>query len=517
MERVVEMGHGLVGAVDGQGVLDQVVGADGEKLQPLDEGAERHGRRRHLDHAAHLDMLVKFCLALAQLALGLFDHGEGLDDLAGMGEHGDQEAHLAELGGAQDGAQLGEEDLRLGQAVTDRAQAERRIRLDALGPAQGAGLLVGADVESANGYRLAGHGLDHGLVGLELLFLVGNVIPVHEQEFGAIQAYPIGIDAFRVVGVLRHLDIHFESDVDAVKRRGAGGAQPVQLGAFQLQLGLAQLVFLQDARVRLDDEHAARAVDDQQIVLLNQRARMLGADHGGNRQAARDDRGMRGGAAQIGDEAGHAQIAELDGVGRRKIVGDDDQFLVLAALGQFARLAEQDLQHPFANLNHILFAFAQVRIVELVELGGQLLHLLDQGPLRIAAPIQDQGLGFVGQHRVGEDHRMQIEKYFQLGRRAGCAGLAAQRFEFGADRGEGGFQADHLARHIPLAQLVLGHFHGGVGDQLGTADGDALGDRQPEDGKSHFKFLIRPRRSGRRSAPGGRPWPPPRVLRCIPG
>ena len=35
MQRVVQVRHLLVGAVDGQRVLDQVVGADGEEIQLL--------------------------------------------------------------------------------------------------------------------------------------------------------------------------------------------------------------------------------------------------------------------------------------------------------------------------------------------------------------------------------------------------------------------------------------------------------------------------------------------------
>jgi hypothetical protein len=122
-------------------------------------------------------------------------------------------------------------------------------------------------------------------------------------------------------------------DILAVKRARTGADQALELGAFELQLGLAQAVFLQHAEVGIDDQHAARAVDDQQVVVLDQRPGVLHADHRRNRQAARDDGGMRGGAAEIGDEAADLEVLELDGVGRRKVVGDHDQVIVgIAAL-----------------------------------------------------------------------------------------------------------------------------------------------------------------------------------------
>ena len=43
----------MVGAVDRQGVLDQVIGANRQKIETSGEHAGGKRRRRHLDHAAH--------------------------------------------------------------------------------------------------------------------------------------------------------------------------------------------------------------------------------------------------------------------------------------------------------------------------------------------------------------------------------------------------------------------------------------------------------------------------------
>jgi hypothetical protein len=120
------VGHRIVAAVDGQGVLDQVVGADREEIQAAQEGAECQRRGGNLDHAADLDR-VELLPRLAQLEAGQLDQAQGLFDLLGMGQHRDQQAHPAVVRGAQDRAQLHQEELRLGQAEADRAQAQGRV------------------------------------------------------------------------------------------------------------------------------------------------------------------------------------------------------------------------------------------------------------------------------------------------------------------------------------------------------------------------------------------------------
>ena len=55
MQRIVEVRHRFVRAVDGQRVLDEIVGADREEIELGAEGAHREHRGGNLDHAADLD------------------------------------------------------------------------------------------------------------------------------------------------------------------------------------------------------------------------------------------------------------------------------------------------------------------------------------------------------------------------------------------------------------------------------------------------------------------------------
>ncbi len=66
MQGIVEGRDLLVGTVDGQRVLDQVVGADRQEIEAAQEEADGERRRRHFDHAADLDIFIEGDLLAAQ-------------------------------------------------------------------------------------------------------------------------------------------------------------------------------------------------------------------------------------------------------------------------------------------------------------------------------------------------------------------------------------------------------------------------------------------------------------------
>jgi hypothetical protein len=76
----------------------------------------------------------------------------------------------------------------------------------------------------------------------------------------------------------------------------------------------------------------------------------------------------------------------------------------LPCLRRVAGMAHQHLEHPLDHLHHVGLALAQVFVLDLLELLDQLLHLLHQGPLGVAAPRADQLARGLGQHRVGQQH-----------------------------------------------------------------------------------------------------------------
>ena len=176
------------------------------------------------------------------------------------------------------------------------------------------------------------------------------------------------------------------STAHAVERDRAPVAQALQLLALEVELVLAQLVLGEHLLVRVDDHHALGAVDDEQLVLADHLPRAVQRHDGGDVEAARDHRGVRGGAAEIGDEARELVLLELHHVGRRQVVRDQDQ--VLPAIGlrrrHVAGLAGERLHHALGDLDHVGAALAQVVVLDLVELGEQRVGLHLERPLGVA-------------------------------------------------------------------------------------------------------------------------------------
>jgi len=101
MQRVVEMRHGVVGTVDGQRVLNEVVGADGEEIQFAGESVSADSGSRNLDHAANLDILLEWEMLFLQTEFGAFHHLQGLAQFGQTGQHGDEDLDVAVMRCAQ--------------------------------------------------------------------------------------------------------------------------------------------------------------------------------------------------------------------------------------------------------------------------------------------------------------------------------------------------------------------------------------------------------------------------------
>ena len=201
---------------------------------------------------------------------------------------------------------------------------------------------------------------------------------------------------------------------------GAGFLQSFQALALGLDLGLALAILGEHHGVGVDDEQPALAVDDQELAFADGLERVVQADDRRDRERARDDRGVRGDAADVGDEAAVTVALEEDHVGGRQIVRHHDQLLLLRhrRLGDGLR-AHQRLQHALHRVLHVGLALAQVGIVDLVEALDQALHLLHQRPFGVRAPAADQLARRLRQRRVVEDHAVQIEECLELLRRVG--------------------------------------------------------------------------------------------------
>ena len=186
---IVEVRHRVVGAIDGERVLDQVVGADRQEV----ELARR--TRPIASTAAGISIMPPTsicasngtpCSRSASFACSISRSVWSISpDDASIGI---RMRTLAVVRRAQDRAELREEEARLGQAEAHRAQAQRRVGRDAREAVQSLLVLVGAEVERADRHRPPLHARGHRAVRLELLVLGRQALAIEEQELGAEQA-----------------------------------------------------------------------------------------------------------------------------------------------------------------------------------------------------------------------------------------------------------------------------------------------------------------------------------------
>ena len=252
--------------------------------------------------------------------------------------------------GAQDRAQLREEQPRLGEAEADRrASPSAGLGATRVKPVEPFLVLVGAEVERADRHRLALHARPRPR-GTPRTARPPTAGPsrLRNRNSRAEQA-----DARRAV--LQRLRrcrsgssmLACSSTCDAVERRRA------RLSCSRLQLLRAR------ARTRPASAGTRRAPTRSGLTMTTwllpstisispsriSCARVVRRDDRRNVEAARDDRGVRRDAAQIGEERGEVVLLELDHVGRRQVVRDQDRLLLRRSARQRARPAHQRLQH----------------------------------------------------------------------------------------------------------------------------------------------------------------------------
>ncbi len=113
MQAFIEFRHARIVPVDGQQVLGQVVGADGEEIHPPGHGLDLVHGGRHLDHDADRRSMYRHTV-FQQLAVRLPDQGHGDIQLGHRRHHGQHDGQVVQAdAGTQHGTDLGQENLRV--------------------------------------------------------------------------------------------------------------------------------------------------------------------------------------------------------------------------------------------------------------------------------------------------------------------------------------------------------------------------------------------------------------------
>ncbi|KZX21730.1 hypothetical protein ACH61_01100 [Rathayibacter tanaceti] len=298
-------------AVRGERVLGEVVGTDRGEVRHREDPVGEKRRRGHLHHDAGG--------ADAELPR---HRGE----VAGLVYRRDHRGHHPQVGvgrrvGLGEGGELVAEDLLARAEGAEATQPERRVLLVVV--VEEAERFVGAGVECADDDLLPREGGEQTGVLLGLLGDAGRLRGVEEEELGAEQAHTLGSQLDRVLCTVGRAEVREQRHGVAVGQRA------------RYDGGREHLRALGDRGFRCTDlgvggvhrHDAGRGVEDDQLAVA-QIESTRGADDGGDRLLAGEDRRVRGRATVARDQAEDLVEVEQSGVGRGEIAGDEHERLL---------------------------------------------------------------------------------------------------------------------------------------------------------------------------------------------
>ena len=220
---VIKLFNLLIAAIHRNGILNQIVRTDGEKVRLLRKDVCQHCRSRHLNHHAKRNLRVErqtfVCQFLARLCCKLLCRTQ----LLNRRDHGKHDPERSVYAGTVKRPELGLEQLRIIQANADRTITEKRIffRRDL----QHCGRFVSADVQRPYGHRAVLRRLQCSAVDRKLFLLRRQLRPVHIKKLAAEQTNTVSPARNRVLDLRRRGDIGFHLDHGAVL--GTGFAGPI--------------------------------------------------------------------------------------------------------------------------------------------------------------------------------------------------------------------------------------------------------------------------------------------------
>ena len=288
---------------------------------------------------------------------------------------------------------------------------------------------VSAHIHGADGHRQTVHAFHGAAVGVKLLLFIGQMaLPAHEQKLTAKQAHAHRAHLHGGFGVFGHFDIRQQFNFLPIERDGRCVAQAGQAFALQIALTLLETIFSQDDRRGVDNDHPGIPVDDDPVVLAHQLAGRARAHDRRDVQTSGHDGGMRSFATDVGHKANENTLLELDHVGRRQIVCDQNQrhihgvaqlqLLLWARGGAYLHHGRSTALHAMQNaLGHLLqvgLALTQVRVFHLIELTGNHFQLARQRPFGVVQTVFYPMLDAVRQQLVLQQHQMHVEQRGQF-------------------------------------------------------------------------------------------------------
>ena len=352
--------------VGGQGVLCQVVGADGEEVRLLRQLLRHHHGGRGFHHDAHLHRPCGNALGLQLGPAGLQQRFR-LPNLPEGGDHGEHDGHRSEGRGPKDRPQLLPEKILPGQAGADSPAAQGGILL--LIPAEAGEMFVRAGIQRADDRPPPGHGLHHLPVDGELLLLAGNAPGRQAEHLAAEEADALSAVVQRHGGVLNAAGVGVNPDFSPVQRNA--GQIPQRPQAVRLPQGvrLPRPHGVQKIGVRVDAETAALSVQHRRPAVPP--LVEVHPGEGGNAHGP----GQDGRVAVFGSPAGNQPQQPGPVQGHRLAGGQASggQNGGRALLGKRLPFAGEDIRYPAGNILYVGGPRAHIAVLHGGEKGGEAL------------------------------------------------------------------------------------------------------------------------------------------------
>ena len=220
-------------------------------------------------------------------------------------------------------------------------------------------------------------------------------MPAHEKEFAAKEANTNRTCGERGRCVFRHFDVGQQLNPLPIQGNRRGMTQAREAASFEFALTLLESVLGKDNWRRIYQHDAGIAIHNNPVILTHQLAGSTCANDSRNVHAARNDGGVGRLATHVSDKAREHASLELQHVGRRQVMRNQDQGHVGVVIQHAVELcllvtltaldtgnsrscsrvipyrdsgSTHALKYTLNDLLQIRFAFTQVFVLHLVKL-----------------------------------------------------------------------------------------------------------------------------------------------------
>ena len=166
-DRVEPPGDPLIAAIGSIEELEQIVGADRDEIDSLEQFVELIEQRRYFEHGADVGALRQLVTVPAQMGELALDERFCFVEFFDCRDHREHQPKVAAAGRAQERANLAAQEPRAVETEPDGAPSESRILL--LDVTHIGQQLVAADVECPERHRPLAGSIEHGAVERELI------------------------------------------------------------------------------------------------------------------------------------------------------------------------------------------------------------------------------------------------------------------------------------------------------------------------------------------------------------